>query len=154
MTCSHCAAFNANVFPKIKSEYIDTGKVRSLFREFPLDSKAAVRRCLARCIAKDDAGKIFRRARHSSKKLDEWSLLADPLHGFLRVFATLGMSESRSRPVSRIRLYSTSYPPMKTSPTRCLKVNATPTFLHQCRRIKGANLVRRVRQADQTLLLE
>ena len=29
MTCPHCAAFNANVFPKIKSEYIDTGKVRS-----------------------------------------------------------------------------------------------------------------------------
>src|SRR6266853_1051344 len=42
MTCSHCAAFNANVFPKIKSEYIDTGKVRYVFREFPLDSKAAV----------------------------------------------------------------------------------------------------------------
>jgi len=41
MTCSHCAAFNANVFPKIKSEYIDTGKVRYVFREFPLDIKAA-----------------------------------------------------------------------------------------------------------------
>ena len=34
MTCSHCAAFNENVFPKIKSEYIDTGKVRYVFREF------------------------------------------------------------------------------------------------------------------------
>src|SRR5580692_11376459 len=41
MTCPHCAAFNAEVFPKIKSEYIDTGKVRYIFREFPLDIKAA-----------------------------------------------------------------------------------------------------------------
>src|SRR6266481_3807321 len=41
MTCPHCAAFNDNVFPKIKSEYIDSGKVRYVFREFPLDIKAA-----------------------------------------------------------------------------------------------------------------
>ncbi|MGH9693213.1 MAG: thioredoxin domain-containing protein, partial [Bryobacteraceae bacterium] len=41
MTCPHCAAFNESVFPKIKSEYIDTGKIRYVFREFPLDIKAA-----------------------------------------------------------------------------------------------------------------
>ena len=41
ITCPHCAAFNENVFPKIKAEYIDTGKVRYVFREFPLDIKAA-----------------------------------------------------------------------------------------------------------------
>jgi hypothetical protein len=107
------------MFPKIKSEYIDTGKVRYVFREFPLDSEAAVASMLARCIAKDDAGKYFAVIDMMFKKLDEWSLPADPLQGFLRVFATLGMRKSRSRPVSRIRLYSTSYPPMKTSPTRC-----------------------------------
>ena len=52
MTCPHCAAFNAEVFPKIKSEYIDTGKIRYVFREFPLDIKAAAGSMLARCIAK------------------------------------------------------------------------------------------------------
>ena len=59
MTCPHCAAFNAEVFPKIKAEYIDTGKIRYVFREFPLDIKAAAGSMLARCIAKDDAGKYF-----------------------------------------------------------------------------------------------
>jgi len=51
-------------FRRSNREYIDTGKVRYVFREFPLDSKAAVASMLARCIAKDDAGKIFRRDRH------------------------------------------------------------------------------------------
>ena len=59
MTCPHCAAFTETVFPKIKSEYIDTGKIRFVFREFPLDIKAAAGSMLARCIAKDDAGKYF-----------------------------------------------------------------------------------------------
>ena len=59
MTCTHCAAFNRDVFPKIKSEYIDTGKVRYVFREFPLDLKAAAGSMLARGIARDDCGKYF-----------------------------------------------------------------------------------------------
>ena len=37
MTCPHCAAFTEKVFPKIKSEFIDSGKIRFVFREFPLD---------------------------------------------------------------------------------------------------------------------
>ena len=65
MTCPHCAAFNAAVFPKLKSEYIDTGKVRYVFREFPLDIKAAAGSMLARCIAKDDPGKYFAVDRHA-----------------------------------------------------------------------------------------
>src|ERR1700761_7618503 len=59
MTCPHCAAFNAEVFPKIKSEYIDGGKIRYIFREFPLDVKATAGSMLARCIANGEAGKYF-----------------------------------------------------------------------------------------------
>jgi protein-disulfide isomerase len=59
MTCPHCAEFNKDVFPKIKSEYIDTGKIRYVFREFPFDLKAAACSMLARSIAKEDSGKYF-----------------------------------------------------------------------------------------------
>ena len=50
MSCPHCAAFGQNVFPMLRSKYIDTGKVRFVFREFPLDIKAAAASILARCI--------------------------------------------------------------------------------------------------------
>src|ERR1700688_3869994 len=59
MTCPHCAAFEQNVFPMLKSKYIDTGKVRFVFREFPLDIKAAAASMLARCIANEDAEKYL-----------------------------------------------------------------------------------------------
>jgi len=58
-TCPHCAAFNHEVFPQIKAAYIDTGKVRYVFREFPLNIKDAACEMLARNIAKEDAGKYF-----------------------------------------------------------------------------------------------
>src|SRR4051812_3204312 len=59
MSCPHCAAFGENVFPMLRSKYIDTGKVRFVFREFPLDIKAAAASMLARCIARDDAEKYL-----------------------------------------------------------------------------------------------
>ena len=59
MTCPHCAHFEETAFPEIKKRYIDTGKVRYIFREFPLDSLAAAAFVLAHCAGKGDAGKYF-----------------------------------------------------------------------------------------------
>ncbi|SDO95055.1 thioredoxin domain-containing protein [Afipia sp. GAS231] len=58
-TCPHCAAFNRDVFPKIKSEFIDTGKIRYVFREFPLNIKDLACAMLTRRIAGEDAAKYF-----------------------------------------------------------------------------------------------
>ena len=53
MTCPHCANFHETAYPELKKRYIDTGKVRFIFREFPLDQLAAAAFMLARCSAQD-----------------------------------------------------------------------------------------------------
>lgn len=53
LTCSHCGEFHEKVYPTLKSKYIDTGKVRFIFREFPLDNFAAAGFMLARCAEPD-----------------------------------------------------------------------------------------------------
>jgi protein-disulfide isomerase len=53
MTCPHCANFHATTYPELKKRYIDTGKARFIFREFPLDQLAAAGFMLARCSAQD-----------------------------------------------------------------------------------------------------
>jgi protein-disulfide isomerase len=59
LTCPHCADFNQDEFSKIKAEFIDTGQVRYVFREFPRDIKDAAGSMLARGIAKGDCSKYF-----------------------------------------------------------------------------------------------
>ncbi len=49
MTCPHCATFHKTTYPALKTKYIDTGKVRFIFREFPLDELAVAASMLARC---------------------------------------------------------------------------------------------------------
>lgn len=53
MTCGHCASFHKDTYPKLKENYVDTGKIRFVFREFPLDPLAAAAFMLARCAPED-----------------------------------------------------------------------------------------------------
>ena len=53
-TCPHCAHWNAEVFPKLKKAYIDTGKVHYVFRVFPLSSVDVAVEAMARCLPKAD----------------------------------------------------------------------------------------------------
>ncbi len=52
-SCPHCAAFHKDVFVKLKTDYIDTGKVRFIFREFPHNDLGMAGFMLARCAPKD-----------------------------------------------------------------------------------------------------
>ena len=48
-TCTHCAAFHANVYPQLKKDYIDTGKVRLALREVYFDRYGLWAAMVARC---------------------------------------------------------------------------------------------------------
>ncbi len=48
--CPHCASFHKEILPQLKSEYIDTGKVRLVFRDFPFDQPALAAAMLTRCV--------------------------------------------------------------------------------------------------------
>jgi protein-disulfide isomerase len=53
MTCPHCAAFQREVVPMLTRDYVDTGKVRMIFREYPLDGAARMASAVARCLSGD-----------------------------------------------------------------------------------------------------
>ncbi len=53
MTCPHCAEFANKVYPELKAKYIDTGKVRFIFREFPHNNRAYAASMLVRCVGDD-----------------------------------------------------------------------------------------------------
>ena len=50
LTCPHCAEFYTTVLPKLKEKYVDTGKVKFILREFPLDGAGLRAASLARCV--------------------------------------------------------------------------------------------------------
>jgi protein-disulfide isomerase len=136
MTCPHCAAFNEQVFPKIKSEYIDTGKIRYIFREFPLDIKAAAGSMLARCIAKDDAGKYFAVVDLLFKQQAEW---AGPktTETLKRIGKQAGLSEQNVEDCLKDQALLDKIAADQKYASEVLKVDSTPTFFVNGEKIKG-----------------
>ena len=53
LTCPHCAQFHNDVLPDLKERYIATGKVRLIYRDFPLDERALAAAALAHCAGPD-----------------------------------------------------------------------------------------------------
>ncbi len=136
MTCPHCAAFNANVFPKIKSEYIDTGKVRYIFREFPLDIKAAAGSMLARCIAKDDSGKYFAVIDMLFKQQSEW-VMKNTTETLTRIGKQAGLSQQAVEDCLKDQALLDKIAADQKYAGEVLKVNSTPTFFLNGEVIKG-----------------
>jgi protein-disulfide isomerase len=136
MTCPHCAAFNDNVFPKIKSEYVDTGKVRYVFREFPLDIKAAAGSMLARCIAKDDAGKYFAVIDMLFRQQNDW-VTKNTTETLTRIGKQAGLSQQAVEDCLKDQALLDKIAADQKFANEVLKVNSTPTFFINGEMIRG-----------------
>jgi protein-disulfide isomerase len=136
MTCSHCAAFNEQVFPKLKAAYIDTGKIRYVFREFPLDIKAAAGSMLSRCIAKDDAQKYFAVTDLLFKTQAEW-VLKDTTDQLKRIGMQSGLSAAEVETCLKDQALLDKIAADQKYANEVLKVNSTPSFFINGEMLKG-----------------
>jgi protein-disulfide isomerase len=150
MSCPHCAAFGENVFPMLRSKYIDTGKVRFVFREFPLDIKAAAASMLVRCIGKDDAEKHFAVIETLFK---QQARLMDQTKDTLILVGKLnGMNEQEVETCETDQALLDKIAADQRYAVETLKVDATPTFFVNGERWKGAMSYEELEAKLKTLL--
>jgi len=136
MTCPHCAAFTEQVFPKIKEAFIDTGKIRFVFREFPLDIKAAAGSMLARCIAKDDSGKYFAVIDMLFKQQNDW-VMKETAATLTRIGKQAGLSQQAVEDCLKDQALLDKIAADQKFANEVLKVNSTPTFFINGEMLKG-----------------
>lgn len=87
--CPHCMAFHRDTYPMIKKEYIDTGKVRMILRDFPLGARAMAAAMVARCAPEQ---RYFGMIELFFQKQQEWSHAEDALAAISNVAKFGGMS--------------------------------------------------------------
>ncbi len=91
LTCPHCAAFHRDVLPEIKSEFIDKGQVRLVFRDFPLDRVALQASLLAQCVPGDS---YFNLLDVLFRSQESWARNADPAAALKQIGRTAGLDEA------------------------------------------------------------
>ena len=75
LTCPHCATFHANIFEKLKKEYIDKGLVKFEHHPFPLDLAALNAEIVVRC--HEDSSKNFELLNEIYKMQTSWAIGSD-----------------------------------------------------------------------------
>ena len=135
ITCPHCAAFNENTFPKIKAAYIDTGKIRYVFSEFPLDPVAAASSVLSRCIAGGDSEKYF--AVTDVLFRQNWSKVTKPRETLNRIGKQAGLDERQVATCLKDEALFDSIVAERAYASAKLGIDATPTFLINGDKIVG-----------------
>ncbi len=133
--CSHCADFHRDTLPQIKAAYIDTGKVRFIFIDFPLGAPAVAAAMVARCAPRDA---YFGLLDVFFRDQARWAGARDPLKEIARIGRFAGLSEQdagacvESQPLlARIRDGA-------EDASRRYGIDSTPSFVIDGTLIKGA----------------
>lgn len=124
MTCSHCAAFHHEVYPALKKTYIDTGKVKFILREFPLDPIATAAFMLARELGdkRDAAVDLL----FSQQK--NWAFNDKPLDGLANVLKQAGLGQEKLEAVLKDQSLYEKVNKVRDRAAEKFGVNSTPTF--------------------------
>jgi protein-disulfide isomerase len=127
MTCPHCAHFNEVTFPELKKRYIDTGKVRYIFREFPLDSLAAAAFMLARCTGESDSTKYFAMVDTLFRQQRTWAV-EKPLPPLLAIAKQAGFTQQTFDACLANQKVLDGIESIRQRAVAAFKVQSTPTF--------------------------
>ena len=133
MTCGHCQKFATTVFPEFKTKYIDTGKVRFVKREFPLDNLAAAASMLARCAGGE---KVFPMVETLFAKQADWAFSnGNPVPKLFDIAKQAGFTqESFDKCLTDQKLLD-QITAQRTRASETFGVSATPTFFINGKRL-------------------
>jgi len=149
LTCPHCANFAKEVLPTVKKDYVETGKVKLIYRDFPLDRLALTAAMMARCAPKE---RYFGLIETLFLTQANWMRAADPSQALQRLGSVAGLSAEQYNACINNREIFDGMVAMREKADKEQKINATPTFLIDGKKVTGEYSVAEFRkQLDAAL---
>ena len=148
VTCPHCATFHQQTYPTLKSKYIDTGKVRLIFREFPTQPApvAIAGFMLARCAG----DKYYPMLDAIFDQQKSWA--QDPYQGFLRIARQAGFTQESFETCLKDSKLAEQIQEVAQRGNSEFKVESTPTFFINGKRYVGGLSVAELEKILEPLL--
>jgi protein-disulfide isomerase len=126
LTCPHCATFSREVLPELRKDYIDTGKVRYIFREFPRNTLDVAAFVLARCIGDD---KAFAAIELLFNEQDKWAFTDKPLEPLIAAMRPTGLTQDKAMTCLKDQSKADAIVAIGKRATDEIKMTGTPTFI-------------------------
>lgn len=131
--CPHCKRFHEDILPQLKTEYIDTGKARLVFRDFPLDGVAFAAAALTHCVPGDG---YFAMVDTLFAQQDAWHIQngVDQVAGIAK---SAGLDQAAFDACIKDKDRNGKILAMQKEGVDKFKVDSTPTFLINDRKLSG-----------------
>ena len=126
LTCPHCATFSREIFPELKKDYIATGKVRFIFREFSRNSLDVAAFLLARCVGDD---KAFAAVELLFAAQDKWAFVDKPLEPLIAAMRPAGLTHDQAMACLKDQSKADAMVAIGKRATDEIKMTGTPTFV-------------------------
>jgi len=140
MTCPHCATFHKTTYPALKTKYIDTGKVRFIFREFPLDELAVAASMLARCAGGEKSMALIDVLFASQ---DKWAV-RNPVPVLQQMAKQAGFTQATFEECLRDQKLHDNILAMRERGSKDYKVESTPTLFVNGKMLKGGITIEQI----------
>lgn len=151
MTCPHCASFHTDTLPQLKEQYIDTGKVKFILREFPLDNLAAAASLLARCVEQD---KYYDFVDVLFEKQSQWANADDPLQELRQISKLAGFTEARFNSCLRDQEKLDYIQQVRDTGNQKYDIRSTPTLIINGQKLEGNQSISALQQVIDPMLNE
>lgn len=136
LTCPHCANFHNKVLPEIKKNWIDTGKAKLVYRDFPTSPVALAMygAMVARCAPED---RYFKYLEVFFKQQHSWTGAADPLQALAKLARLGGMSQEDFDACTKNDALFTGIRERALDAQMEYGIESTPSFVVNGKVIKG-----------------
>jgi len=138
LTCPHCAHFANDVFPELKKKWIDAGKVKLVFRDYPLDEPALRAAMIARCAPRD---RFYAYIDTFFAQQEKWVTARDYREALARLVRLGGMSQDEFDKCLKDTALENKIVEERLIASKELDVNSTPTFFINGTKFTGAPTV-------------
>ena len=134
LTCGHCARFHNEVFPKLKTEFIDSGKILFTYKDFPLDKFALKASVIARCSGND---KFFSFLKVLYSKQKDWTRTQDPFKSLLKIAKLGGLKNDEIKVCVGNKSIEDGLLKQRLNSSKKYDIKATPTIYFNGEKYNG-----------------
>ena len=135
LTCNHCADFAVNTLPKLEENYIDTGKVHYILRDFPFDPIATAGFMLSHCAGPE---RYFGFVDTLFERQTQWAFTQTPMEDLKAIARQGGFSEERFDQCMKDQRIFDHVKEVATRGAKTFGIRSTPTFFINGEKVEGA----------------
>lgn len=149
LTCPHCARFHSTTLPGLKKEFIDTGKARLVYRDFPLDNVALAGSMIARCAGRE---RYFGFIDVFFARQNNWTQASNPVAALGKLARLGGMSQADFDVCMKNQAVFDLIKQQQQKAIENFQLKSTPTLIINGKKYSGALTLEQLRAVLASML--